>query len=242
MDGSVRGRGKKNRSYLQNVQSSLLMHTRRLSAYLTSDDKNTTKALQQASYTTISTFFLILCLAIAVSIYFILEPFLRPLMWALLCGTLLHPLKHGITERFKLRLNSLTYYDIPLLIGIFISPVVYLNELSAFLEIQFLLRWKTVTGLSLLCVSLYSTLPYHYILMQWLVYCIGLVGSVIQHVDPWLSYVSPLHVSYQCSDDVLIFIHHKCCIATKGIYTGLKQIILVFENSFGFPSLEMLSL
>lgn len=199
VDGRLKGRPKLNRSisttYFQNVQNSLLMQTRRLTAYLTSDDKNTTKALQQAVYTTISTFFLILCLAVGVCIYFILEPFLRPLLWALLCGTLLHPLKHTITERFKLRLNLMTNYDIPLLIGIFISPVVYLNELSAFLERQFLVHWKVVTGLSMLCVILHSTLPYHYILTTWLMSCGGILNSLIHFVDPLLSYVTPLHVS-----------------------------------------------
>jgi len=197
VDGSVKGRVKMTRSisYFQNVQNSLLMQTRRLTTYLTSDDKNATKALQQASYTAISTFFLILCLAIAVCIYFILEPFLRPLLWALLCGTLLHPLKHTVTERFKLRLYWLSYYDVPLLIGIFISPVVYLNELSAFLERQFLVHWKMVTLLSFLSILLHSLFPYHYVLMGWLLYCGGVVNSVIEHVDPWLSCVTPLHVS-----------------------------------------------
>ena len=197
VEGTLKARPKMSRSisYFHNVQNSLLMQTRRLTAYLTSDDKNTTKALQQAAYSTISTFFLILCLAVAVCIYFILEPFLRPLLWALLCGTLLHPLKHTITERFKLKLDLLTRYDIPLLIGIFISPVVYLNELSGFLECQFLVHWRTVTGLSMLCVVLYSTLPYHFILTKWLLYCGGVLNSTIYLVDPWLSYVTPLHVS-----------------------------------------------
>lgn len=193
---TIRPKMSRSISYLHNVQNSLLIQTRRLTSYLTSDDKNTTKALQQAVYTTISTFFLILCLAVAVCIYFILEPFLRPLLWALLCGTLLHPLKHTITERFKLRLDVLTRNDVPLLIGIFISPVIYLNELSAFLESQFLIHWKTVTGLSVLCTLLYSTLPYHCILTRWLLYCGGVLNSTIHHVDPWLSYITLLHVSY----------------------------------------------
>ena len=197
VDGAMKGRQKMTRSvsYFHNVQNSLLVQTRKLTAYLTSDDKNTTKALQQAAYTTISTFFLILCLAVAICIYFILEPFLRPLLWALLCGTLLHPFKHVVTERFQLRLDSLTRNDIPLLIGIFISPVVYLNELSGFLEAQFFIYWKEVIGLSMLCILLYSAMPYYSVLTSWLMYCGGVLNSIIDYVDPWLSYVTPLHVS-----------------------------------------------
>ena len=194
VDGSRRPKLTRSMSYFHNVQNSLLFQTRRLTAYLTSDDKNSTKALQQAAYTTISTFFLILCLAVAVCIYFILEPFLRPLLWALLCGTLLHPLKHTITQRFKHRLDLMTYYNVPLFIGILISPVVYLNELSAFLESQFLIYWKVVTGLSMLCVVLYSTVPYHIIFSGWVTWCAGVLNSLILCVDPWLSFVTPLQV------------------------------------------------
>ena len=195
VDGGRRPKLTRSMSYFHNVQNSLLMQTRRLTTYLTSDDKNTTKALQQAAYTTISTFFLIVCLSVAVCIYFILEPFLRPLLWAMLCGTLLHPLKYAITERFKQRLDLMTSYDVPLFIGIIISPVFYLNELSAFLECQFLVHWKVVTGLSMLCVLLHSTLPYHNIFTGWLIYCGGVLNNLMHCVDPWLSYVTPIHVS-----------------------------------------------
>lgn len=182
-------------SYFHNVQNSLLLQTRRLTTYLTSDDKNATKALQQASYTAMSTLFLIICLGVALCIYFILEPFLRPLLWALLCGTLLHPLKHTLTERFKLRIDSLDSRGIPLMVGVTISPFVYLNEFSDFIETQYMIHWKLVTGLSLCCVLLYSTMPYHHVIREWLVYTAGFVGYVIDCVDPWLSHVTFLHVS-----------------------------------------------
>ena len=182
-------------SYFQNVQNSLLLQTRRLTTYLTSDDKNATKALQQASYTAMSSLFLIVCLGVAVSIYFILEPFLRPLLWAILCGTLLHPLKYSLTERFKLRINSLDSSGIPLMVGITIAPVVYLNEFSDFIEKQYLIHWKVVTSLSLCCVLLYSMIAYHLVIGDWLVYTAEIVDHVIHCVDPWLSHVMFLHVS-----------------------------------------------
>jgi len=192
-----RRRQKLNRSmsYFQNVQNSLLLQTRRLTTYLTSDDKNATKALQQALYSALSTLFLIICLAVTICIYFILEPFLRPLLWALLCGTLLHPLKYSLTERFKLRIKSLDSNGIPLMVGITIAPVIYLNEFSDFIETQFLINWKVVTSLSLCCVLLYSTIPYIDVIVEWLIYIAGFVDHVIHCVDPWLSHVTFLHVS-----------------------------------------------
>jgi len=203
-------------SYFQNVQNSLLLQTRRLTTYLTSDDKNATKALQQASYTAMSTLLLIICLAVAICIYFILEPFLRPLLWALLCGTLLHPLKYSLTERFKLRIKSLDSNGIPLMVGITIAPVVYLNEFSDFIETQFLINWKVVTSLSLCCILLYSTIPYNDVIVEWLVYIAEFVDLVIHCVDPWLSHVTFLHVSMLIVC-VCVCVHACICACMNGV-------------------------
>jgi len=234
VDGGPRRRQKINpsMSYFQNVQNSLLLQTRRLTTYLTSDDKNATKALQQASYTAISTLFLIICLAVAICIYFILEPFLRPLLWALLCGTLLHPLKYSLTERFKLRIKSLDSSGIPLMVGITIAPVIYLNEFSGFIETQFLRNWEVVTSLSLCCVLLYSTMPYHYVIGDWLIHIAGFVDHVIHYVDPWLSYVTFLHVSMSnimCRVDYII--PHRLCIHREGLHVTCA-LVLYTQSSY----------
>jgi len=81
------------------------------------------KALKQAFYSTAATLFVVLACCAAVAVYHILLPFLRPLLWALLCGTVLFPLKHRLVTTSRRWLSGLRQSGTPLILGAILLPV-----------------------------------------------------------------------------------------------------------------------
>jgi len=81
------------------------------------------KALKQAFYSTAATLFVVLACCAAVAVYHILLPFIRPLMWALLCGTVLFPLKYRLVSSSRQWLGGLRSSGTPLLLGTILLPV-----------------------------------------------------------------------------------------------------------------------
>jgi hypothetical protein len=51
------------------------------------------KALRHALYNALALFLLMVCISVGYAVCFIMEPFMKPLLWALLCGSVLHPFK-----------------------------------------------------------------------------------------------------------------------------------------------------
>jgi len=81
------------------------------------------KALKQAFYSTAATLFVVLACCAAVAVYHILLPFLRPLLWALLCGTVLFPLKYRLVTMSRKWLSGLQKSGTPLILGTVLLPV-----------------------------------------------------------------------------------------------------------------------
>jgi len=81
------------------------------------------KALKQAFYSTAATLFVVLACGAAVAVYHILQPFIRPLLWALLCGTVLFPLKYRLVTMSRRWLGGLQKSGTPLILGSILLPV-----------------------------------------------------------------------------------------------------------------------
>ena len=100
-------------------------------------------AWMQACYNTVALVFIIITGCICVAVYYVLERFLHPLLWAVLVGTFLHPFKHNSTMKIREWLKSLESSGVPLSAGIIISPVLFFNGLAEFAEYRIMYYWKS---------------------------------------------------------------------------------------------------
>ena len=99
------------------------------------------------------------------AVYCVLEPFLHPLLWAVLTGLLLHPFKKTWTERISQWLDLLENNSIPLSAGLFLSPLFLFNHISKTLESTVVAYWPPMLGSAVATISLWLlyqlSLPLH---------------------------------------------------------------------------------
>lgn len=85
------------------------------------------KALKLAVYNALAILFLILIIIVMIAVHLVLEPFVRPLLWALLCGSALHPFKAKLMSYSKKFIEKLKAQDSSLTISLCLSPFNMIN-------------------------------------------------------------------------------------------------------------------
>ncbi|CAE1308736.1 unnamed protein product [Acanthosepion pharaonis] len=88
------------------------------------------KALKKALYNTAANFFVIFASLVVVAGYFVLQAFLRPLLWAVLCGTFLYPFKRTLTSGLRSWLQGLDQSGTPFAAGLVLLPLKSVHDVS----------------------------------------------------------------------------------------------------------------
>ncbi|XP_017879657.1 transmembrane protein 245 isoform X2 [Ceratina calcarata] len=88
------------------------------------------KALKQGIYNAVALFLLCLISAAGYGLFFILRPFVKPLIWALLCGSVLFPFKYSLTTIAQSWFEKTEASHTPLIIKFTLLPVQIVDKAS----------------------------------------------------------------------------------------------------------------
>nr|XP_049704548.1 transmembrane protein 245 isoform X2 [Helicoverpa armigera] len=128
------------------------------------------KPMKHGFYNAFALFILAICCAAMYVLYLILEPFFKPLFWALLVGSLLHPFKYKLSKKLKSWFEDLEKTNTSVVVGLMIIPVNVVNYASDTVGQQFIDHYKTVIGLlSAIFVLpwLYNSVPRSLVCLFW---------------------------------------------------------------------------
>ncbi|XP_033125437.1 transmembrane protein 245-like [Anneissia japonica] len=107
------------------------------------------KALRHAFYNAAAFVFILILFSAGIAVYFVLEAFIQPLVWAVLCGTVLFPFKHALTKLVQQWLSGLAESGTPLFVGAVALPIQVLDSSSEGLA-NIITRWlKPLIGLAI---------------------------------------------------------------------------------------------
>lgn len=135
---------------------------------------NNEKAFKKAFYNGIALLLICISSFFAWGSFIILEPFLNPLFWALLCGSVLHPLKYKLSTNFKTWIvwvqNRPTDVGLPIILEIASCPLKLFLDLSEVAGESVKKHWKkmcVVVSAIVLSVITYSYTPQFCVCLFW---------------------------------------------------------------------------
>ncbi|KAG8180782.1 hypothetical protein JTE90_023749 [Oedothorax gibbosus] len=120
------------------------------------------KAFKHAFYNVAAIVFVLFILVACIAVYYVLEPFLRPLLWAGLFGSVLHPFKHSMTVVSKQWILSLQKSSTPLTVGALSAPFLVVDHFSEKmwnLTLEYMHLFLGVISFVFVSFFLYSCVP-----------------------------------------------------------------------------------
>ena len=137
----------------------------KLNSSLYSLSRKQQEAWMQACYNAVALLFFFVVGCMLVAVYYVLESFFHPLLWAVLVGMVLHPFKHMSTSGITQWLGYTRKSGIPLSLAAVFTPLFVFNWLSVRLEQTVLQRWRVITGLTVGTIGLmlmyFFNIPVH---------------------------------------------------------------------------------
>ncbi|XP_013183996.2 transmembrane protein 245 [Amyelois transitella] len=128
------------------------------------------KPMKHGFYNAFALFILAVCCAAVYVLFLILEPFFKPLFWALLVGSILHPFKYRLSQKLKTWFEDLEKSNTSVIFGLMVIPVNVVNLASDTVGHQFKEHYKTVIGLLLsifVLPWLYNSVPRSFSCIFW---------------------------------------------------------------------------
>lgn len=146
------------------------------------------KPVKHALYNAVALFLLGLICAAGWALYIILEPFIKPLVWALLVGSVLHPLKHSLREQFRRWFREIEDSGTPIIIGLCILPISITNNVSEFIGSNLLKYIKTIAILGVTVLALHILYYYtpsfiSYCIWKIILFAYGIINFVINNAS-----------------------------------------------------------
>lgn len=151
------------------------------------------KALKHAFYNAAGMIFVLFGLAAAAAVYFVLQPFLKPLLWAVLFGSVLHPFKHGLTDVVRRWFRHLKKTGTPLTVGVILLPVGVIEHTSQTIGNIVQRHLTAMTAVTVTLATIYMT--YVFTPQSLLKLGIFLKDMLVYHTHDFLDYFSTVWVS-----------------------------------------------
>uniref|UniRef100_F1KV39 Transmembrane protein n=1 Tax=Ascaris suum TaxID=6253 RepID=F1KV39_ASCSU len=191
----------------------------------TSDQKT---ALQFAFYNALLSILTAICVLGVYAVYRMLYMFLTPLMWAVLIGTILFPLKRRITSAMNDWLTKLDDDDTPLIIGVLLLPY---NALTCSADLLLYYAFRREGVMVMLVYLILKVLGYGAFM-----YCIGFLGEAYQWIDSFIlfftkKWMSPIMVLYLATYAGWVYVQDKDKI-NKMFARVLSLPIWIFALAF----------
>ena len=102
------------------------------------------KHIKSACYNAAAFLFVLLALVVGLAVFCVLQPFLRPLLWAALCGSFLHPVKEQAAVLMRYWLEYLKDSGMPLILGTIGIPFLATDLALHSISLQITKHWWTV--------------------------------------------------------------------------------------------------